>query len=662
MTLAGGRASVVVIGGGLAGISAAIDLADAGLQVTLLEARPWLGGATWSFARRGLTIDNGQHVFLRCCLAYRELLARLGVAGCGPVQDELDLTVLGPDALARVRRSGLPAPWHLARSLAGYRLLSRLERAKVATAALALQFVDIAGREDRSLDDWLARHGQDERARRLFWDQLSLSALNVNSESADLAMAASAIRTAVLSRRDSADLGVPSVPLSHLHGNPAAELLRQLRVMVRLGVRVSSLRAGAAGGWDIGLAYGEHTGTAQGVDIRQGTLFENGPARIHAAGVVLAVPAWEAAVLAPDSLAGDAPRWAQLEPSPVMSIHVIYGSRVTRLPFAAAAGSPVHWVMDKTAPSGLHAGQYLAASVRAAGAYLDTPAAQLRAEFLPAMERLFPAAAEASVEDFFVTRERRATIAHVPGSQRLRLAQAGPAGFAMAGAWTDTGWPDTMEGAVRSGQAAAQKLMAELPARAKVPAARVPAAGVPAARVRATTLPASTVPAVTALAIRGSVAPGPGPAPAPAPAAPESTPPAPTSTAPASTAEASAAEVSAAEVSAAEVSAAEVSAAEVSAAEVSAAEVSAAETSTAEPSASQAGIGAGETDAVDAAGPGPAGDPEGANGQVAAEGPDVVGDPARAKARRARGGPDVPATTSTATTSTAATQHVSSSA
>ena len=107
------------------------------------------------------------------------------------------------------------------------------------------------------------------------------------------------------------------------------------------------------------------------------------------------MPAWEAAIVAPESLAEDADLWAQLDPSPVMSIHVIYGSRVTQLPFAAAADSPVHWVMDKTAPAGLHAGQYLAASVRAADGYLDMPVAQLRAEFLPAMARLFPAAAEA---------------------------------------------------------------------------------------------------------------------------------------------------------------------------------------------------------------------------------------------------------------------------
>ncbi len=184
---------------------------------------------------------------------------------------------------------------------------------------------------------------------------------------------------------------------------------------------------------------------------------------IDAAAVVLAVPPWEAAVLATAVMAEAPGRWAQLLPSPVVSIHVIYGSRVTTLPFAVAAGSPIRWVIDKTHSAGLHTGQYLAATVPAAGEYVDKPATQLQNELLPALEQLLPGAADADIEDFFVTRERRATVAQVAGSQRFRpLAGAGPAGFALAGAWTDTGWPDTMEGAVRSGLAAARKLIAEL--------------------------------------------------------------------------------------------------------------------------------------------------------------------------------------------------------
>jgi squalene-associated FAD-dependent desaturase len=493
MTLTGSRSSVVVVGGGLAGISAAIGLADAGLDVTLLEARPWLGGATCSFDRRGLTIDNGQHVFLRCCVTYRALLARLGVTASCSLQDQLDLTVLSPDAAARVHRSRLPAPLHLARSLARYRLLSAMERAKAAAAAIALQFAD-ADRDDRSLGDWLARHGQDERGRRAFWDVLSLSALNIGADRADLPLAAAAISTALLAGRGNADIGIPLVPLSQLHGSPAAALLSKLRVTVRLGVRAAAVRVGPAGGYDVRLAYGEPRGSHSGQAPSAGRdaaferepVYEHGPTQISAAAIVLAVPAWDAAALVPAGRADDAASWSAFEPSPVISLHVTYGSRVTRLPFAAAVDSPLHWVVDKTESAGLHSGQYLAASVRAADAYVDTPVASLRAEMLPALEQLFPAAADAIVTDFFVTRERRATVAHIPGSRRSRVTAAvQPPGFAVAGAWTDTGWPDTMEGAVRSGRSAAQKIIAELPARGAAARGPVARARPPAPRVSA---------------------------------------------------------------------------------------------------------------------------------------------------------------------------------
>jgi len=140
-------------------------------------------------------------------------------------------------------------------------------------------------------------------------------------------------------------------------------------------------------------------------------------------------------------------------------VHVVYDRRVTRLPFAAAVDSPVQWVFDRTAPSGLREGQYLAISLSAADAYADVPAARLREQFLPALAELFPAAAQARVVDCFVTRERRATMRQVPGMGRLRPAAATTtAGLVIAGAWTDTGWPDTMEGAVRSGLNAVREL------------------------------------------------------------------------------------------------------------------------------------------------------------------------------------------------------------
>jgi hypothetical protein len=163
----------------------------------------------------------------------------------------------------------------------------------------------------------------------------------------------------------------------------------------------------------------------------------------------------------PDSgNAGPGPaQWRELSTSPIVNVHVMYDRRVTRLPFAAAVNSPVQWVFDRTGPSGLRSGQYLAVSLSAADDYVDVPASALRKQFLPAMADLFPAVHDARVTDFFVTRERRATLRQVPGCERLRpkAATALP-GLVLAGAWTDTGWPDTMEGAVRSGLNAARTL------------------------------------------------------------------------------------------------------------------------------------------------------------------------------------------------------------
>lgn len=478
MTHREGSPRVVVVGGGLAGISAAIGLADAGLDVTLLEARAWLGGATCSFGRRGLTIDNGQHVFLRCYTAYRDLIARLGVSELCHLQDRLELTVLGPQGACRVRRSGLPAPFHLARALMTYRLLPAADRVKLAAAVLALQFTD-ADHDDRTLGDWLARYGQHERARRAVWDLLSLSALNLTADRAELPLAAGAISTALLAGRGNADLGIPLVPLNQIHGAPAARLLRELNVTVRLGVRAVAVRRDeAAGGFTVRLAHSAPSDVAVigGTESASGReqVYSSGPAELHAAGVILAVPGFEAADLVPAEVTAAAAIWSSLRPSPVISVHVCYGSQVMRLPFALAAAAPVDWIIDKTASAGLRSGQYLAASVRAADAYVDMPIATLRAELLPVLERIFPAAGHTIVTDFFVTKERRATMAHVPGSQRARMAGAAELpGFAVAGAWTDTGWPDTMEGAVRSGQKAAAKLIADLPAQAtRVPAPR----------------------------------------------------------------------------------------------------------------------------------------------------------------------------------------------
>ncbi len=485
---------VAVIGGGLAGITAAIALAEAGAHVTLLEARPRLGGATCSFSRDGLVVDTGQHVFLGCCSAYRGLLGKLGMTASAPLQDRFDVTVLAPGSAAkprraRLRRTALPGPVHMLPALARYRFLSWPERAVVSRSALAMRRLDPT---DPALDaqrfgDWLAAHGQSERARRVLWDLFTVSALNIAGDDASLALAATVVKTGLLGQNNAADIGVHARPLGELHGDAAATLLTNLGAQVMMGTKVAAIEVndppgvGAPGDGLRGGGPGDSrrprflVRLARPVDPAAGEDPAAPAAEIAADAVVLAVPHEKAAPLVPPGAlpAATVAGWAGLGASPIVNVHVIYDRPVTNLPFAAAVDSPVQWVFDRTRISGLDRltgpgglsgkPQYLAISLSAADEYADVPAAKLREQFVPALAELFPAARDAQVTEFFVTRERRATFRQAPGSAALRP-RAGTRlpGLVLAGAWTDTGWPDTMEGAVRSGLAAATELTASL--------------------------------------------------------------------------------------------------------------------------------------------------------------------------------------------------------
>src|SRR5580692_1487511 len=343
---------VAVIGGGLAGITAAIALAEAGAAVTLLEARPRLGGATCSFTRDGLTVDTGQHIFLGCCSAYRGLLGQLGMTAHAPLQDRFDVTVLAPGPAgqprqARLRRTALPGPLHMLPALGRYPFLTRAERARVALPALAMRRVDPA---DPAVDaqrfgDWLAARGQSERARRALWDLFTVSALNIAGDDASLALAATVVKTGLLGKNNAADIGVPALPLGELHGDAGATLLAKLGAQVALGTKVSAIE-------DL---TDDLTGARFRVRLARPAEDAALGDELLADAVVLAVPHEKAAPLVPpDALpAGTVAAWAGLGASPIVNVHVIYDRKVTDLPFAAAIDSPVQWIFDRTSISGL---------------------------------------------------------------------------------------------------------------------------------------------------------------------------------------------------------------------------------------------------------------------------------------------------------------------
>jgi squalene-associated FAD-dependent desaturase len=428
---------VAVVGGGLAGIATALGCADAGHRVTLLESRPRLGGLTHSFRRGELWVDNGQHVFLRCCTSYLRLLERLGVRDLVEIQPRLDVPVRSERrrGVGRLRRSSLPAPLHLGSSLLRYRWLGPTERFRAASAALALRRVDRTDprAEEESFGDWLRQHGQSERAVSALWDLVGTATLNARATDASLALAATVFQVGLLERTDAADIGWSRVPLQRLHGDAAAAALGVAGVEIRTVTKVSGLAARGAG-WQVTTAAGSTT--------YDDVVVATGP------------PAAEA--LLPRDAVGIEPSWSErLGSAPIVNAHLVLDRRVLDEPFVAAAEGPLQWVFDRTEQAGLRVGQYLALSLSAADDLIGVPVSDLRDRLVPHLHRLLPASGAATIEEFFVTREPHATFRSSPGSRRWRpAATTARAGLHVAGAWTDTGWPATMEGAVRSGEAA----------------------------------------------------------------------------------------------------------------------------------------------------------------------------------------------------------------
>ncbi|MEE2679686.1 MAG: hydroxysqualene dehydroxylase HpnE [Myxococcota bacterium] len=433
---------VVVVGGGLAGIRAALSCADAGARVTLLEARPRLGGATFSTRFGGLDVDNGQHVFLRCCAAYRELLERLEVSDRVFLQPRLDVPVLAPGGrVHHLRRAPLPAPAHLLPSVLGFGHLSLGARLRAGWTAARLKALD---RHDPRADAtsfhaWLLEQGESPRSIARFWDLLVVATLNVPCERASLAQAAMVYQTGLLEDAPAADIGWSRVPLSQLHGEPAAVALEKAGVRTCLRARVRSIET--------------HGGLALQLEGE----------RLAADGVVLAVPHEAAAALLPDAAKVDRAGLRALGRSPIVNLHVVFDRPVLTMPLAAGIETPLQWLFDRSEAAGLEPGRYVVVSLSAADRWVGASRQALRRVFLPAFADLLSPARGAVVEAFHVTCERAATFVPAPGSGSLR---PGPVtaqpGLFLAGAWTDSGWPATMEGAVLSGKAAARATLAHL--------------------------------------------------------------------------------------------------------------------------------------------------------------------------------------------------------
>jgi squalene-associated FAD-dependent desaturase len=430
---------VGVVGGGLAGIAAALTLADAGVDATLLERRPRLGGLTSSIERDGLSFDNGQHVFLKCCSAYQAFLERLGAMEQVCIQPRLDMPVLTPSGtLGSITRSRLPAPLHLASSLARYRYLSIKDRIRLVRAVVALRRLNLI---DPSLDtvtfgDWLRQHGQSQRAIDRLWNLIIQPTLNVTADQSSLALAAQVFRVGFLERSNGADVGWSVVPLATLHGTNAERTLREAGVKILLNTSVNSVTPRSSGGFTV------HT---RGEDLAfDAVIVSTAPRVAETLGV----------------LASERHLAERLGASPIVNIHFVLDRKVTNHSMAACLDSPIEFFFDRTDASGVTSGQCLVISLSAADRYIGIGTSELVPMFFDALCELLPRARDAELLSAVVMREHAATFRATPGIESLRpsTTTAVP-GLFLAGAWCKTGWPATMEGAVRSGNEAAAKVL-----------------------------------------------------------------------------------------------------------------------------------------------------------------------------------------------------------
>jgi squalene-associated FAD-dependent desaturase len=397
----------VVVGGGLAGCAAALEVARAGHDVTLLEARPTLGGAVQTLPERvgdpPPPPDNGQHIALGCFTEYLRFLDQIG-EGSSYRREPLALPVIAEDGRQATIKPSLPA-------LVGYAHLPFRDRLLIPVVIARCRGVQ--PRPGETFGSLLRRLGASDEAVDRFWDVFIRPALNLRSDEADAHAGLFTVRTALLATRANSDLILPTRPLGAMHGDAARRALDAAGTSVQTGARVEDLDD------------------------------------VDAHAIVVATPPLEAARL----LGEPEP---ELEDSPIVSVHLLFDRELLRSPLAALLGSDAHWVFDRGALTGNQParGQYLTVVSSGVPELMEIRGREL-------VERIAGQVTarlgEAELLWSRVSREPHATIALRPGTARPSQRTA-RANVVRAGAWTDTGWPVTMESAVRSGRAAAGML------------------------------------------------------------------------------------------------------------------------------------------------------------------------------------------------------------
>lgn len=453
------QSDVLVVGAGVAGMAAAVALAQAGARVKLLERRPYIGGRAYSYEHPALeeTIDS-QHVVLGCCTNLLDLARQAGMADSIRWYD--DLVFLEPNGQRSWLRPGvLPAPMHQTMSFLKAPMLGLADKAAIASGLL--RFLRGFPQDDsESFASWLRRTGQTERAIRHFWEPVVVGALNDTFERCSVKYAGKVFHESFLRSPEAGRLGVPAAPLSEFFA-PISDLASRSGVDVRLKARMESLKQSPDGRWSV-CAAGE----------------------VYSADAVVLATDFKQTRALLSQLPTAVEDRARLDegfdafiPAPITTIHLWYDRDVTGLDHAVLLDTRIQWLFTKSRIRrwAKERGSYQELVISASWPELEMGREEILSSAIAEFEMFFPAARRATLVKSGVLKEARATFSVTPGLDRYRPQQATPwKGLYLAGDWTATEWPSTMEGAVRSGRLAAGAVVGD---RLRFMAHELPATG-----------------------------------------------------------------------------------------------------------------------------------------------------------------------------------------
>lgn len=431
---------VAVVGGGLAGLAAAVALSSAGFAVELFEARRQLGGRAASFRDPASSelVDQCQHVAMGCCTNFADFCRRTQIDGL--FTHHRTLNFVGPDLRTVPFRAArwLPAPLHLGPAFWRLRYLTLSERLSIARALWKLARARIAADDSETIEDWLRAHGQSERTISLFWSVVLTSALGEDPQRSSVAAARKVIVDGFLAARSAYVVQVPRVPLGTLYDRIAA-WCEQYRIRLRPQTAVRQIDQSSS------FVVESHEGTIE-----------------RFAAVVLAVPWNKVRDLLAPRLAAKLPsldRLDRFEASPITGVHLWFDRPIATVTHAALVGRLGQWIFERSNPEPGAPQHYYQVVISASRNLVPRSKDEIAEEICRELAAIWPAAAEARLLRVRVVTEQAAVFSPRPGLERLRPPQdTNVAGLALAGDWTATGWPATMESAVRSGYLAAEAI------------------------------------------------------------------------------------------------------------------------------------------------------------------------------------------------------------